>query len=95
VLPVAEYSHEAGGCSITGGYVYRGSQYTALTGNYFSADYCSGIVWSLFRQVDGIWVQTLVLRSGRTLSSFGEDVNGELYLLDHNQGEVLQIQPGG
>jgi glucose/arabinose dehydrogenase len=95
VLPVAEYSHEAGGCSITGGYVYRGSQYTALTGNYFFADYCSGIVWSLFRQVDGIWVQTLVLRSGRTLSSFGEDVNGELYLLDHNQGEVLQIQPGG
>jgi glucose/arabinose dehydrogenase len=91
VLPVAEYSHDSG-CSVTGGYVYRGSQYPALTGNYFFADYCSGIVWGLFRQDDGGWLQTVVLESGRTVSSFGEDMNGELYLLDHASGEVLQVQ---
>ena len=93
-LPVLSYGHGEG-CSITGGYVYRGSQYSSLTGNYFFADYCTGLIWSLFRQADGTWVQTLVLRSGRTLSSFGEDVNGELYLLDHSQGEVLQVQAEG
>jgi glucose/arabinose dehydrogenase len=90
ILPVAEYSHDSG-CSITGGYVYRGSQFPALTANYFFADYCTGIMWGLFRQPDGSWLQNVVLESGRTVSSFGEDVAGELYLLDHASGEVLQI----
>jgi glucose/arabinose dehydrogenase len=91
VLPVSEYSHDSG-CSVTGGYVYRGSQFPTLTANYFFADYCTGIVWSLFRQPDGSWLQNMVLESGRTVSSFGEDLAGELYLLDHATGEVLQIQ---
>ncbi len=92
VLPVAEYSHDSG-CSITGGYVYRGNQFPALTANYFFADYCTGIVWSLFRQTDGSWLQNVVLESGHTVSSFGEDSSGELYLLDHASGDVVQIQP--
>ncbi|MFZ0547671.1 MAG: PQQ-dependent sugar dehydrogenase [Candidatus Promineifilaceae bacterium] len=91
VLPVAEYSHDAS-CSITGGYVYRGSQYPALTANYFFADYCSGIIWSLFHQQDGSWVQAVVLESGRTISSFGDDAAGELYVVAHGRGEILQIQ---
>jgi glucose/arabinose dehydrogenase len=92
VLPVAEYSHDSG-CSITGGYVYRGSQFPTLTSNYFFADYCTGIIWGLFRQTDGSWLQNVVLESGRTVSSFGEDSAGELYLLDHASGEIFQIQP--
>jgi glucose/arabinose dehydrogenase len=92
VLPVAEYSHAEGGCSVTGGYVYRGTQSPALAGNYFFGDYCSGLIWGLFRQPDGSWQRTLVLQSGLTISSFGEDVAGELYVLDHNQGGVYQIQ---
>lgn len=91
-LPVAEYNHEVGGCSVTGGYIYRGSLFPDLTANYFFADYCTGIVWRLFRHPEGTWSHEVVLRSGRVISSFGEDVAGELYLLDHVSGEVLQVQ---
>jgi glucose/arabinose dehydrogenase len=90
--PVTEYSHSFG-CSITGGYVYRGTEFPSLTGNYFFADYCTGNIWSLVRQPDGSWSQALVLESGRTISSFGEDAAGNLYILDHTTGEILQIQP--
>jgi glucose/arabinose dehydrogenase len=77
VFPVAVYSHSQG-CSITGGYVYRGSAVPAMRGRYVYGDYCSGKLWSL------------VLRGGKArvrsepqtideLSSFGEDAKGELY----------------
>jgi glucose/arabinose dehydrogenase len=89
VLPVAEYSHDEGGCSITGGYVYRGSKYPALQGMYFFGDYCSGIMWSLQRDGDQ-WQMTKRLESGLNISSFGEDVNGELYVIDHG-GAVYQL----
>ena len=89
VLPVAEYSHAVGGCSITGGYVYRGSQYPVLQGAYFFGDYCSGIIWSLQRDGDQ-WQMTQRLESGLRISSFGEDVNGELYVVDHG-GAVYQL----
>jgi glucose/arabinose dehydrogenase len=85
VLPVAEYSHDAGGCAITGGYVYRGSQYPALQGAYFFGDYCSGIIWSLQREGDR-WQMIKRLTADMRISSFGEDVNGELYVIDHGGG---------
>ncbi len=91
-LPIFEYDHESG-CSITGGYIYRGARFPALWGNYFVGDFCSGNVWTLLPAADGSWTSTLTLQSGRQLSSFGEDVHGELYLLDYTQGAVLQIQP--
>ena len=47
MLPIAEYSHDEGGCSITGGYVYRGLEYPVLSGAYFFGDYCTGNIWSL------------------------------------------------
>jgi glucose/arabinose dehydrogenase len=90
VMPVAEYDHSQG-CSITGGYVYRGSQSPSLAGIYFYGDYCSGLIWGLRRQADGDWEQALLLQSGHTISSFGEDEAGELYLLNHNTGEVFQL----
>jgi glucose/arabinose dehydrogenase len=82
VLPVAEYSHAYGGCSITGGYVYRGTQYPALNGLYFFADYCSGKIWSLQRDASGQWPMTERLDSGALITSFGEDQAGELYVVD-------------
>lgn len=92
VRPIFEYEHAVGGCSITGGYVYRGQQFPQLVGNYFVADYCTGYIWRLFQQADGRWDAAVVLESGLTIASFGEDAQGELYVLDHGGG-IYQIQP--
>ena len=94
VLPVAEYRHQDGNCSVTGGYVYRGDLHSDLRGNYFFGDYCSGIIWSLFRGTGGEWQQSEVLKSGLFISSFGADVNGELYVLDLIGGAVYQLGQG-
>jgi glucose/arabinose dehydrogenase len=90
VLPITEYDHSLG-CSITGGYVYRGAQFPALNGVYFYGDYCSGILWGLRREADGSWSQAQLLSTGHTISSFGQDEAGELYLLEHKTGEIFQI----
>lgn len=86
--PVTEYNHDLG-CSITGGYVYRGSTYPALQGLYIYADYCSGKVWGL--QNDGGWQFQSLLDSGMNVSSFGEGQSGELYLTDLSSGAVYQV----
>lgn len=88
-IPVAEYMHGTGDCSVTGGYVYRGAQYPALTGVYLYGDYCSGKIWGLARDGDG-WRSALLLESGLNVSSFGEDEAGELYVTDL-RGEVYQV----
>jgi glucose/arabinose dehydrogenase len=90
-LPVFEYTRDKG-CSVSGGYVYRGQQFPSLSGNYFLGDFCSGIIWSLLRQPDGNWTATQVLASDLNISSFGQDLSGELYVLDHNGG-VYQLRP--
>jgi glucose/arabinose dehydrogenase len=77
VSPVAEYSHSEG-CSITGGYVYRGSVVPSQRGRYFYGDWCSGKLWTATRS-EG---RTVVSRFGGSidqLASFGEDARGELY----------------
>ena len=80
VFPVFEYPHSQG-CSVTGGYVYRGTRVADARGRYFFGDYCSGTVWSL-RIEDGkaVDVRRESFRVG-DLSSFGEDARGELYLV--------------
>ncbi len=93
IIPIAEYGHQGGHCSVTGGYVYRGEEYSDLQGNYFYADYCSGVIWSLFHQPDGGWQSNEVLQSGLNISSFGEDAAGELYVLDHSEGVVYKLAP--
>jgi len=87
VLPITEYDHSQG-CSITGGYAYRGSTYPAMQGIYIYADYCSGKVWGL--QNDGGWQSLKLLESGLSVSSFGEGESGELYLTDL-AGGVYQV----
>lgn len=105
VQPVLEYPHpstpgEAGsehpsGCSVTGGYVYRGSRIPALTGHYFYGDLCKGWVRS-FRFADGKAVdqRQWPFKNLGYLVTFGRDAEGEIYALPYN-GEVLRIVPDG
>jgi glucose/arabinose dehydrogenase len=92
-LPVFSYSHSEG-CSITGGYVYRGAAIPALQGQYFYGDYCRGWVRSI-RYADGAAGELTdwpTLRPGGSVTSFGEDGAGELYVLVA-EGGVFQIVP--
>jgi glucose/arabinose dehydrogenase len=93
VPPVFEYSHDSGGCVVTGGYVYRGEAIPDLYGAYVFADFCLG------------QLEALRLRDGRVtdhrflgpvvpaLSSFGEDASGELYAMSLDGG-VSKLMPG-
>jgi glucose/arabinose dehydrogenase len=80
VDPIAEYAHDQG-CSVTGGYVYRGAAFPSLQGLYIFGDYCSGQIWSLSRDAAGQWQQRKLLDSRLSISSFGEDAAGELYVI--------------
>ncbi len=93
VLPIAEYGHDVG-CSVTGGYVYRGSAYAAMAGAYFYGDFCSGRIWALYRNRDGEWRTTKLLDSGLSISSFGEDEAGELYVTDLGDGRLFRLAAG-
>jgi glucose/arabinose dehydrogenase len=90
VLPVTEYDHGQG-CSITGGYVYRGTRYPELNGIYFFGDYCSGNLWGLRQNASGQWQTALLQNSGLTISSFGQDAAGELYILDYGEGTIYRL----
>jgi glucose/arabinose dehydrogenase len=84
VFPITEYSHDDG-CSVVGGFVYRGSAVPEARGRYFYGDSCSGRVWSLTvrgGKATGVRVERFtVTGSGYGLVSFGEDARGELYLV--------------
>ncbi|MBK7582287.1 MAG: PQQ-dependent sugar dehydrogenase [Myxococcales bacterium] len=83
-LPIQEYPHSAG-CSVTGGYVYRGNAIPCLKGWYLYGDYCTGTIWAL-RVVGGVAQGNAALNIKQTsLTSFGEDDSGELYALAGNQ----------
>lgn len=92
VFPVYEYSH-AVGCSVTGGYVYRGQALAGWQGIYLFGDYCSGTVWGLLKDPQGQWQSQQLFQTGLRISAFGQDENGELYLLDHGQGQLLRLEP--
>lgn len=87
-LPVAEYSH-ASGCAVIGGRVYRGTLYPRLEGIYFYADFCTKQLWGL--KFDGSqWQKQLLLTSNTIPVSFGEDENGEIYLVSYN-GKIFRL----
>lgn len=92
-IPVVDYRHGADGCSITGGYVYRGTQFPALVGVYLYSDYCSGNIWAIAPadSAGGGWQNSLLAKGQGTVSSFGEDESGELYLTDLNKGIVYKL----
>ncbi|HYE15949.1 MAG TPA: PQQ-dependent sugar dehydrogenase, partial [Pyrinomonadaceae bacterium] len=93
-LPVWSYSHSGGDCSVTGGFVYRGTTYPRMQGLYFYADYCTARFWAL-RRVDGAWQSTELLNAPGNISSFGEDEAGELYVAVHNTGQILRLADAG
>jgi glucose/arabinose dehydrogenase len=92
-LPVLEYGHVGGACSVTGGYVYRGCALPELRGTYFYADFCSGFVRS-FKFVDGAVTEEVdhssALGPVPLITSFGEDARGEMYVLTAD-GKVQQL----
>jgi glucose/arabinose dehydrogenase len=91
VGPIAEYTH-AEGCSVTGGYVYRGRAVRAAIGRYFYGDYCSGRVWSLVvrnGRATGLRAEPGLRLEG--LTSFGEGAGGELYLVSQ-RGTIYRLR---
>lgn len=78
IPPVAEYAHEKGRCSITGGYVYRGARLPSLDGAYLYGDYCSGEIFAL---AGGR--QHTLLKTELAIASFGQDQDGELFVVGH------------
>ncbi len=89
VDPVFEYDHSVG-CSVTGGFVYRGEQLPDWFGVYVFGDYCSGNVWGLLPSGDGSFKSSQLFSTGLNISSFGEDVFGEIYLVAYN-GSIYQL----
>jgi len=94
-LPVLDYPHADGACAVTGGYVYRGSAMPALQGTYFYGDFCAGFVRS-FRHQDGQATQRtewpLLNPPGGSITSFGEDNDGELYVMTSGGG-LFKVVP--
>lgn len=90
-FPVAIYNHSGGKCSITGGYVYRGSQYPSLQGKYFFADYCSSQIGMLDTNNTITWTTPY---SGNNFSTFGEDYQKGLYVADLSNGKIFKISTG-
>jgi glucose/arabinose dehydrogenase len=87
-LPVMEYAHSAGRCSITGGYVYRGTRFPVLQGAYLFADFCSGEIWATPANSPGAFDHLATRPSN--ITSFGEDEAGYLYITQ-TDGRVYHI----
>jgi uncharacterized repeat protein (TIGR03806 family) len=94
--PIAAYNHTDGN-SITGGFVYRGTEIPSLVGTYVYADFGSGTVWGLFYDpVTGDpQPQVLLPTTGIGFSSFAQGNDGEIYLLDYNAGKILKLVAAG
>ena len=90
-LPIFEYDHSQG-CSVTGGYVYRGDQIPSLQGYYIYGDYCSGNIWALAYNGSVVTENILLVDSGLIITSFGEDLAGNLYILDRQGGIYTLVQ---
>jgi len=89
-LPIIEYSHTLG-CSISGGYRYRGSRIAQLEGYYLYGDFCSGRIWGAVQDDTGAWVVDELLNTKLSISTFGEDEAGEVYVADHSTGTIFLI----
>src|SRR5215470_5153246 len=88
VLPIAEYDHTEGD-AVIGGPVYKGTAIPNLGGAYIFSDFGSGTIWEL-TESSGTWTRTKLLSSNRNVSSFGQDVAGEIYVVDYS-GNILKL----
>jgi glucose/arabinose dehydrogenase len=93
-LPVSEYDHSLG-CAVIGGVVARGKAEPSFVGWYFFADECSGNVWVIDPSKDGLQDPIRILESGRNISAFGQDTDGNVYLTDLGSGALLEMMPQG
>jgi len=92
VAPIAEYQHSlSNGCSITGGYVYRGGEFNSLFGKYIYTDYCSGVIWSLTDSAGTYVNNTLGDFANNQYSTFGEDYFRELYIAETVSGDIYRL----
>ena len=89
-MPIHTYPTVNPDCSVTGGYVYRGSEYPDLQGVYIFGDFCSGKVWGLQKNVDA-WEHALLIDTDLRISTFGEDEAGNLYVADMVTGILYKI----
>ncbi len=91
-LPIIEYNHSVG-CSITGGYRYRGTENQGLEGIYIYGDFCTGRIWGAIEDNSGGWMTTELLNTSFLISAFGEDENGEIYFAHYSDsdGAIFQI----
>lgn len=96
VSPRYEYPHSdsTGDCSITGGFVYRGTRYASLYGKYIFTDYCSGLFRLLYTEGGKPRVRTVLNGDDNAYSSFGEDMNNELYVCNLANGNIYHITDG-
>jgi glucose/arabinose dehydrogenase len=90
VLPIIEYNHDVG-CSVTGGYVYRGTRNPRLAGRYIYGDFCSGMIWSATRESNGAVTTRDLLNTSFNVSTFGEDLAGEIYVGDYSNGILYRL----
>lgn len=88
-FPIAEYTHTGGACSITGGYVYRGSLYPNLVGKYIFADYCNNKVGYVNDAGTIVWTTAF---SGTNITTFGQDINGEIYVGGSGNGIIYKLR---
>jgi len=91
VTPIWEYDHAGGRCSITGGFVYRGTALPELFGKYIYGDYCAGTIWAFDPGVPGPSANTVLINTGRTISSFGTDKYKELYFCSYGNGRIYKL----
>jgi glucose/arabinose dehydrogenase len=98
VMPIAEYQHINGHCSVTGGYVYYGETVAALRNSYVYGDFCSGQMWATYRTPEGTWQTQLLQDTPYLISSFGMDEAGELYVVHYGDqrqsGQILKLVSG-
>ncbi len=92
-FPILEYQHGGGDCSVTGGYVYRGTAFPLLFGRYVLTDFCTGNFWDILPDGAGGW-QITQHTNLRTFGyvSFGEDSAGELYVIHRGNGTLSRLQ---
>jgi len=89
-LPVFVYDH-ALGCSVTGGHVYRGAAFPSLRGVYLFGDFCSGRIWGI-RKNGAAWDNALLAdNTTLTITTFGEDESGNVYVVNYANGDLLKI----
>lgn len=89
-LPVAEYGRDYG-CSVTGGYVYRGQRFAELVGMYVFGDYCSGRIWTLELGDSDGWQMVQRGKVTGRVASFGEGEDGEIYVVDDRGGYLFRL----